>query len=142
MTALENDYPYIGPYATVTGYSYATPACTSTCASQNMTLLAINLATYGPVSIDVNAATWSDYTGGVLTQSACGSYDYDDLDHAVQLIGYNAAATNPYWIGRNSWATKWGEAGFIFLQYPLNTCGLADSASFVQIGNSQANFTS
>jgi len=31
--------------------------------------------------------------------------------------------------------------GFIYLQYPLNACGLADSASFVQISNSQANFT-
>lgn len=67
---------YTGPYATVTGYSYATPSCSGTCTSQNTSLLALNLATYGPVSIDVNAANWNDYTGGVLSLAACGGYAY------------------------------------------------------------------
>ena len=28
----------------------------------------------GPVSICVNAGVWDDYTGGVMTQKACGGY--------------------------------------------------------------------
>jgi len=136
---------YTGPYATLPAtnmYTYATPGCTGACSGQNTTLLAANIATYGPASICVNAANWGAYTGGVLSQSACGGYSYSSLDHCVQLTGYNAAATNPYWIVRNSWATNWGERGYILLQYPQNSCGLADEATFVTITNSDANFTS
>jgi hypothetical protein len=130
-----------GPYAEVTGYSYATPPCYGQCDSQNTTLLTMNIATYGPASVCVNAGKWTSYTGGVLTQAACGGYGYLDLDHCVQLVGYNAGASSPYWLVRNSWATNWGERGYILLEYPANTCGVADEATFVTLGNSQANFT-
>lgn len=37
------------------------------------------------------------YTGGVLTQAACGGYASSDLDHCVQLVGYNTEdPANPY----------------------------------------------
>jgi hypothetical protein len=77
MEELKAQSSLTGPYAEVTGYSYATPACSAACNSQNTSLLAMNLATYGPVSIDVNAATWNDYTGGVLSLSGCGGYAYE-----------------------------------------------------------------
>jgi C1A family cysteine protease len=77
------------------------------------------------------------YTGGVLTQAACGGYASFNMDHAVQLVGYNAAATSPYWIVRNSWATNWGENGYILLQYPQNTCGFANQVTQVTISNMQ-----
>ena len=38
-----------------------------------------------------------------MTAAACGSYNYNDLDHAVQLVGYNHKADTPYWIVKNSW---------------------------------------
>jgi len=126
-----------GPFATVTGYDYATPAAASngSGANQNMTLLAQNIATHGPASICVNAANWSDYTGGVMSQATCGGFAESDLDHCVQLTGYNADANPPYWIVRNSWATDWGENGYIYLEYPANSCGLGNEATFVNLGN-------
>ena len=115
-----------GPYATVTGYDYAVPACASgACNNQNMTLLAQNIASHGPASICVNAANWSKYEGGVMSTSACGGFAADDLDHSVQLTGYNADAHTPYWIVRNSWATDWGQNGYIYLSivtYSFHTC--------------------
>jgi len=141
MSDLETYAQLTGPYATLSGYSYATPTCNGPCNNQNVTLLAMNVATFGPASVCVNAANWNDYVGGVLTQAACGGYGYGDLDHCVQLVGYNAGATSPYWLVRNSWATNWGEKGYILLEYPANTCGLADEATFVTISNSDANFT-
>ena len=33
------------------------------------------------------------------------------MDHAVQLVGYNADADTPYWIVRNSWGAEWGKPG-------------------------------
>ena len=70
---------------------------------------------------------------GVLTSAACGAYGYDDLDHCVQLVGFNARAKKPYWIVRNSWDTQWGEQGYIYLEYSKNTCGLANEAILAQV---------
>jgi Papain family cysteine protease len=106
LTTMEADSFYTGPYAVLSGFSYGTPPCDGKCDSQNMSLLAANVAAYGPASICVNAGTWNDYVEGVLTQAACGSYASFAIDHCVQLTGYNAEAAQPYWLVRNSWATK------------------------------------
>jgi len=118
-----------GGYAQVSGYTYATPSCTSgACASQDLQKLADALEET-PVSICVNAANWNDYTGGVMTSSQCGSMAADEQDHCVMATGFNTTAPTPYWIVRNSWASTWGEKGYIYLEYSLNTCGLADDAT-------------
>jgi len=142
MSSLKTYGQLTGPYAMISGFSYATPACAegAACNSQNMALLASNVAVYGPASIIVDASTWGDYTGGVLSQAACGGYAFDDLDHAVQLVGFNANASTPYWLVKNSWATNWGLNGYIKLGYPANTCGLGNLATFVSISNNQKMF--
>ena len=67
----------------------ATPACTGACGSQDLDTLNANIASTAPASICVNAGMWNDYVGGVMTTEACGGYAYDDLDHCVQLTGFN-----------------------------------------------------
>merc|ERR1712224_318431 len=122
-----------GGFAQVTGYTYATPACTSgACANQDLDKLAAALEET-PVSVCVNAGAWNDYTGGVLTSAACGSMAADEQDHCVQAVGFNATASTPYWIVRNSWATTWGEDGYIRLEMSKNTCGLADDATIPEV---------
>ncbi|KAJ1451646.1 hypothetical protein M885DRAFT_419408, partial [Pelagophyceae sp. CCMP2097] len=103
LDQLEADFSYIGPYATLA------KAVAST-----------------PVSVCLNAAAWDDYVGGVLTANECGGFASTDIDHCVQLVGYNAAADAPYWIVRNSWSAEWGVEGYIYLEMAptLNTCGL------------------
>ena len=71
----------------------------------------------GPLSIVVDASSWSDYTGGIM--SVCGQ----DIDHAVQAVGVDASSGG-YWKVRNSWGPSWGESGFIRLSYGQNTCDL------------------
>ena len=68
-----------------------------------------------------------------MTTEACGGYAYSDLDHCVQLTGFNLTAAEPYYYVRNSWATNWGEDGYILLSSEGNTCGLADEATFVDV---------
>jgi C1A family cysteine protease len=134
------DAELAGGYATVTGFSYVVPECSSgSCANQDMAGLAA-AAAEGPVSICVNAGAWNDYAGSgtVMTQAACGGYGAADLDHCVQLVGYNTTAADPYWIVRNSWSTTWGNDGYIYLEYPANTCGLANEATKPVIGNAEA----
>jgi cathepsin L len=66
-----------------------------------------------PVSVSVDASTWSLYKSGVFN---CTAADLD-IDHAVQLVGYGTDSTSglDYWIVRNSWGASWGESGYIRL---------------------------
>lgn len=131
-----------GYYATLTGFDYAIPECSNNrhCNSQNMTAFAESVALLGPPSVCVNANTWVSYTGGVMTTSACGGNGILNMDHCVQLTGYNAEAETPYWIVRNSWATDWGENGYIFLEFDdTNPCGIANEATFPTLGATPAD---
>merc|ERR1712146_645653 len=86
-----------------------------------------------PLSVCVNASVWNDYTGGVLTSAACGSMGADSQDHCVMAVGFNTTAPTPYWIVRNSWATTWGEEGYIYLEMAKHTCGVADDATIPNV---------
>merc|ERR1711959_329164 len=85
------------------------------------------------MGICVNAGVWNDYTGGVMTSSACGPMGAMYQDHCVMATGYNSTAPVPYWIVRNSWASTWGEEGYIYLEMAKNTCGLADDATIPDV---------
>ena len=75
------------------------------------------LAEIGPLAVNVQANTWSSYESGVFPASQCGhnattgAVSNTDIDHVVQLVGYDESA----WIIRNSWSPLWGEDGFIRL---------------------------
>merc|ERR1711879_780624 len=117
----------------VTGYSYATPPCTSgSCENQDLAKLQAALEET-PLSVCVNAGAWNDYTGGVMSSAACGPMGADYQDHCVMATGFNASAPTPYWIVRNSWASTFGEQGYIYLEMAKNTCGLADDATIPEV---------
>jgi hypothetical protein len=61
----------------------------------------INPTDYYKASICVNAASWNDYVGGVMTTAACGGFAYDDLDHCVQLTGFDMTVQEPFYRVRN-----------------------------------------
>jgi hypothetical protein len=130
VDAITGEYEMLqGSYAQVTGYKYAVPPCTSgSCYDQDLTGFA-NALSESPLSVCVNAGAWNDYTGGVMSSAACGSMAADAQDHCVMAVGFNSSAPTPYWIVRNSWATTWGEQGYIYLEMAKNTCGVADDAT-------------
>ncbi len=86
--------------------------------------------TTGPLSVCLDASSWSTYTGGVL--STCGK----ELDHCVQAVGVNTA--EGYWKIRNSWGTDWGDKGYIYLKYGSNTCGVALDATYTEVSKSSS----
>ena len=47
--------------------------------------------------------------------------------------GFNSTAPTPYWIVRNSWASTWGEEGYVYLEKSKNTCGVADDATIPDV---------
>jgi C1A family cysteine protease len=97
------------------------------------TELLSTLVKEGPVSICLDASSWQDYSSGVMDRLECAWID--QLDHCVQLVGYNAKGPNgvAYWMVRNSWTTSWGIEGYIWLEYGWDVCGLANDANVVVV---------
>jgi len=123
--------------AKMTNWTYAVKPCALSeqakggkCANQDEDGIKAALATFGPMSVCVNAGSWDFYSGGVLRGSCSGAWK--KLDHCVQLVGYDTTASTPYWKVRNSWGTSWGERGFIRLPMGENACGIADEVTFVK----------
>lgn len=56
-----------------------------------------------------------------------------DLNHAVQIIGYDLTAEVPYYIAKNSWGSEFGNAGYLMLAIGGNTCGLANEVATVDV---------
>jgi len=77
------------------------------------------LVAKGPLSVCVDASSWSFYTGGVYPASSCTT----SIDHCVMATGYDV--TGGYWIIRNSWGTSWGINGYMHLQYGADACAVA-----------------
>jgi len=82
-----------------------------------------HVSTVGPLSISVDASSWSDYDSGVF--DGCNNQS-PDIDHAVQLVGFGTdTSLGDYWLVRNSWGTGYGEAGYIRLKrYATPPCGV------------------
>jgi C1A family cysteine protease len=90
----------------------------------------LSSASGGPVSVCVDASSWQNYQGGVLT--SCG----DNVDHCVQLTGYyNYGSSNAYWNVRNSWGADWGQNGYIWIAIGQDLCAIGDYATVVQDSN-------
>jgi C1A family cysteine protease len=118
--------------AKVTGWAYAVKPCNKgQCKDADETGLATALATKGPISICVNAGGngWQVYKRGVFSKKCSGASS--QLDHCVQLVGYDKTGDTPYWIVRNSWNTDWGIDGYMHLEMGKNLCGVADEATVV-----------
>lgn len=111
----------------VTSWRFAIPECTAeNCTQQPESDLMAQLHKHGPLGICVNAESWSDYNGGIMTGPCPGGWS--DLDHCVQLVGYDNTHSTPYWKVRNSWTSNWGENGYIRLAMGGNVCGVASEA--------------
>jgi len=78
----------------------------------------------GPPSVCVAAEAFQSYRSGIL-RSCPGS-----VDHCVQAVGYDDSNSPPYWIVRNSWATSWGEKGYIRIASGSDLCKIADYVTF------------
>jgi len=125
-----NDYPYTGEDGTcsfkqsevaakITGWEYATQ-------NSDEKIMQQYLVAHAPLAICVDASTWQNYNGGIITPDwGCG----DSLDHCVMATGYGTQQGTNYWIVRNSWGTDWGISGYLYIQMGSDICGVADEAA-------------
>lgn len=89
------------------------------------------LANHGPVAVAVNAINWQFYLGGVIQFHCSGSPE--NLNHAVQIVGYDQTASVPHYIIRNSWGVEFGDKGYIYIAIGKNICGIANEISSLDV---------
>jgi len=142
----EGDYPYTAEDGTCNENSSELAACKITdwkwitqSSNENDMQTYLYSSSGSPLSICVDASSWSSYTGGVMTAENCGT----DIDHCVQLTGWTQydngdGTTTPAWSVRNSWGkSSWGDPskpGYIFLEMGTDCCAMADHVTVPIVG--------
>jgi cathepsin L len=75
------------------------------------------LLEHGPLSVCVNATSlFIAYKHGVFNE-----HDNGDINHAVLLTGWDDS--RGAWRIKNSWTSRWGESGFMWIEYGSNKVG-------------------
>ncbi len=89
------DYSSQGRYGNIKGYGYATDRCLCytdgsgcNCDDQDEDRAVGNIATYGPAAVCLEASTWQDYNGGIMTSDIGCGQEFLDMNHCVQVVGY------------------------------------------------------
>jgi cathepsin X len=83
----------------------------------------------GPIACSLNSDSpeFCSYKGGIMTKPETGNYTF--TDHVVVIAGWGVDTENgvPFWVGRNSYGTQWGEGaggGWFRLERGRNVFGL------------------
>uniref|UniRef100_A0A803MDZ8 Uncharacterized protein n=1 Tax=Chenopodium quinoa TaxID=63459 RepID=A0A803MDZ8_CHEQI len=111
----EANYPYSGSGGT--------------CTTNKMEKKIVNINGYGYVEETETALLCA--TG--IYDGACSS-NPDDINHAVLIVGYGSEGNKDYWIVKNSWGTRWGMNGYIYIRrntdLPYGVCGINALVSY------------
>ncbi|CAN0268973.1 unnamed protein product, partial [Hapterophycus canaliculatus] len=86
----------------------------------------------GPLSVALDALGMDYYSSGIDMGEYCEPLE---IDHAVLIVGYGEEDGVKYWIIKNSWKYKWGEAGYYRLVRGVNACGIADDVTTIIVGD-------
>jgi len=76
------------------------------------------------------------YAGGIFTQAKLGvpaplhkhATEWQQVDHAVLLVGWGEELGQKYWLVQNSWGNSWGEDGYFRIARDINDSGVESIA--------------
>merc|ERR1719421_1542051 len=94
------------------------------------------LLKHGPLSVAFNVGPDTIYyDSGIINTDYCKANSVDDLDHAINLVGYGTDKKTglKYWTLRNSWSTYWGDQGYFRVVRGEKDCGVTTDAGFVVV---------
>jgi C1A family cysteine protease len=79
------------------------------------------------------------YSSGVMTSQDC-PYSAGQLDHAVAAIGWKQMDGQDVLIVRNSWGTRWGSSGYIYMAMDggnngMGPCGILEYPSSATVAS-------
>lgn len=87
----------------------------------------------GPVVVSFEPTdSFMLYGGGIFSTMEVGvpaplyksSIEWQQVDHAVLLVGWGEEYGQKFWIIQNSWGESWGEGGFFRISRGLNDAGI------------------
>uniref|UniRef100_A0A8C6SCW4 Cathepsin S n=1 Tax=Neogobius melanostomus TaxID=47308 RepID=A0A8C6SCW4_9GOBI len=130
--AAEASYPYRGKRghckynpdfraANCTGYAFLPEG--------DEQALKVAVATVGPISVAIDASQpkFVFYKSGVYKDKTCTHL----VNHGVLVVGYGTENGQDYWLIKNSWGTKHGDAGYVKMaRNRKNQCGIGLYACF------------
>lgn len=93
-----------------------------------------------PLSVSLNVVDEIIYyDSGIVDVEDCTKTDVDDLDHAINLVGYGTdeKTGQDYWVLRNSWSTYWGDEGYFKIMRGERDCGVSTDAGFPTVAVSE-----
>ncbi|XP_030763790.1 cathepsin O-like isoform X2 [Sitophilus oryzae] len=131
----ESKYPYTGANQTCLntktsgGIQVTTYSCSSLVNNEDKMLA--HLAYKGPLAVAVNALTWQHYVGGII-KFHCND-NFEDLNHSVQIVGYDLNGDIPYYIVRNSWGNDFADGGYLYIAVGKNICGIAHKVTALDV---------
>jgi len=81
------------------------------------------------------------YAGGIFTQSKLGvpaplhkhATEWQQVDHAVLLVGWGEELGQKYWLVQNSWGNSWGEDGYFRIARDINDSGVESIAVSAEV---------
>lgn len=80
------------------------------------------------------------YKGGVYKSGPNQIHqEWEQVDHAVLLIGYGNDNGNKYWLLQNSWGTDWGEDGYFRMARGIDESGCESIAVAADVIEEDAN---
>jgi C1A family cysteine protease len=124
---LESQYPYtaMDGVCEASDTKYKLEGCFEVPSNDELLLQKAVVQAPLTVIIEADERVFQFYESGVISADDCGQ----NLDHAVQLVGYGTENNVDYWLVRNSWGVGWGEKGYVKLQRNVDnyggTCGIA-----------------
>ena len=94
------------------------------------------LLTKGPmtVSVDASPEDFALYSSGIYNNSKCATR-LSRLDHAVVVSGYgeDLETKQKYWIVKNTWSVRWGEAGYLRIAVSPDDCGISSQPLYLEL---------
>lgn len=79
------------------------------------------IAKYGAIAATVKVTpAFQAYTSGIFNEHAAVSGP-NDVNHAITIVGWDD--TKQAYLVKNSWGPKWGEKGYIWVEYGCNNIG-------------------
>jgi len=82
---------------------------------------------YGPISCGIMVTDkFEDYQAGTIYSE---HKLFPRINHEIAVVGWGVEDGVDYWIGRNSWGTYWGDAGFFKMATGKNGLGIENDCT-------------